>query len=72
MVGHFVLDLLSGHPHHIFGTASQNIALGLYTHIVVPGNSLYIQSYDEYLDDRRSDFSTRLIHFLYRAKRFFD
>ena len=30
VVGHFVLDLFSGHPHHIFGAESQNIALGLY------------------------------------------
>jgi hypothetical protein len=30
VVSHFILDLFSGHPHHIFGEASQNIALGLY------------------------------------------
>ena len=30
VVGHFVLDLFSGHPHHVFGAESQNIALGLY------------------------------------------
>lgn len=30
VVGHFILDMFSGHPHHIFGAASQNIALGLY------------------------------------------
>jgi len=42
------------------------------THIVVPGNPEYIQSYAEYLDVRRSDFATGVIHFLYRAKRIFD
>lgn len=30
VVGHFVLDLFSGHPHHIFGPESQNIGLGNY------------------------------------------
>ena len=30
VVGHFILDIFSGHPHHIFGATSQNIALGLY------------------------------------------
>ncbi len=30
VVGHFVLDLFSGHPHHVFGVESPNIALGLY------------------------------------------
>ncbi|MFT4736403.1 MAG: hypothetical protein ACI8QD_000189 [Cyclobacteriaceae bacterium] len=30
IAGHFVLDLFSGHPHHVFGADSQNIALGLY------------------------------------------
>lgn len=28
--GHFVLDLISGHPHYVFGTDSVNISLGLY------------------------------------------
>jgi len=30
VVGHFVLDLFPGHPHHVFGIESQDIALGLY------------------------------------------
>jgi hypothetical protein len=30
VVGHFILDLFSGHPHHIFGEETQDIALGLY------------------------------------------
>ena len=30
VIGHFVLDLFSGHAHHVFGAGSQNIALGLY------------------------------------------
>jgi hypothetical protein len=30
VVSHFVLDIFSGHPHHIFGADSQDIALGLY------------------------------------------
>ena len=30
VVGHFVLDLFSGHPHHIFGAETQDIAFGLY------------------------------------------
>ena len=27
---HFILDLFSGHAHHLFGEGTQNIALGLY------------------------------------------
>jgi len=30
VAGHFVLDFFSGHPHHIFGADTQNVALGLY------------------------------------------
>ncbi len=30
VIGHFVLDLFSGHPHHIFGAESQSIGLGNY------------------------------------------
>ncbi len=30
VVGHFVLDFFSGHPHHFFGEHSQTIGLGLY------------------------------------------
>lgn len=30
VVVHFVLDLFSGHAHHIFGAETQSIALGLY------------------------------------------
>jgi len=30
VLGHFVLDFFSGHPHHIFGLDSNNIGLGLY------------------------------------------
>lgn len=30
VVGHFILDIFSGHPHHIFGAETQDIALGLY------------------------------------------
>jgi len=30
-----------------------------------------IQSYEEYLEARRSDFATGLIHFLYKQKRIF-
>jgi len=30
VAGHFILDLISGHPHHIFGAETQNVALGLY------------------------------------------
>lgn len=30
VIGHFVLDLFSGHPHHIFGADTQNIGLGNY------------------------------------------
>lgn len=30
VVGHFILDIFSGHPHHIFGEETQDIALGLY------------------------------------------
>ena len=27
---HFIFDLISGHPHHVFGTDTVNISLGLY------------------------------------------
>ncbi len=30
VLGHFVLDFLSGHPHHIFGLESAEVGLGLY------------------------------------------
>jgi len=30
VAGHFVLDIFSGHPHHIFGAETADIALGLY------------------------------------------
>lgn len=30
VVGHFVLDFFSGHPHHIFGAESHDVGLGLY------------------------------------------
>ena len=30
VIGHFILDIFSGHPHHIFGAETQDIALGLY------------------------------------------
>lgn len=30
VLGHFVLDFFSGHPHHIFGIDSQQVGLGLY------------------------------------------
>lgn len=30
VLGHFVLDLISGHPHHVFGADSIDISLGLY------------------------------------------
>ena len=30
VLGHFVLDLVSGHPHHVFGSTSIDISLGLY------------------------------------------
>ncbi len=30
VIGHFVLDLFSGHPHHIFGADTQTIGLGNY------------------------------------------
>jgi len=30
VAGHFILDFFSGHPHHIFGADTQDVALGLY------------------------------------------
>lgn len=30
IIGHFVLDFFSGHPHHIFGAETQEVGLGLY------------------------------------------
>jgi len=30
VLGHYLLDLLSGYPHHVFGADSQEVGLGLY------------------------------------------
>ena len=30
VLGHFLLDFFSGHPHHVFGEQTQDIGLGLY------------------------------------------
>jgi len=30
VAGHFVLDFFSGHPHHLFGADTADVALGLY------------------------------------------
>ena len=30
VIGHFVLDFFSGHPHHIFGLDTHEVGLGLY------------------------------------------
>ena len=30
VLGHFVLDFFSGHPHHLFGLDTNNVVLGLY------------------------------------------
>lgn len=30
IIGHFVLDFFSGHPHHIFGAETHEVGLGLY------------------------------------------
>lgn len=35
MLGHFVLDFFSGHPHHIFGVDTHGVGLGLYASNVV-------------------------------------
>ncbi|MFT5928948.1 MAG: hypothetical protein ACJA2O_003688 [Candidatus Azotimanducaceae bacterium] len=40
-------------------------------HIVVPGNADYVQSYEEYLENRRSDFSVSVINALFNLKVFF-
>ncbi len=42
------------------------------THIVVPGNPEYIQNYQGYLDNKRSDLMYSIIHALYLVKKFFD
>ena len=65
------LDNIIG-PYILMGDIHEPAHAYAITHIVVPGNLEYIQSYEEYLDARRSDFATGIIHFLYRAKRIFD
>lgn len=30
LLGHFILDFFSGHPHHMFGAESHEVGLGLY------------------------------------------
>ena len=42
------------------------------THVVVPGNPLYLQSFEQYLEDRPSDFAVAVIGFLFELKVFFD
>jgi hypothetical protein len=39
--------------------------------IVAPGNPDYLNSYDEYMENRRSPFLLSAIHYLYVASRFF-
>ena len=39
--------------------------------IVAPGNPAYIQSYEEYKDNKRSDLELKLIHYLYLVAQFF-
>ena len=39
--------------------------------IVAPGNPDYLNSYDEYMENRRSPFVLTAIHYLYVASRFF-
>ena len=39
--------------------------------IVAPGNPDYLNSYDEYIENRRSPFVMTAIHYLYVASRFF-
>lgn len=65
------LDNIIG-PNILMGDIHEPAHAYAITHIVVPGNSEYIQSYEEYLGARRSDFTTGVVHFLYRAKRIFD
>ena len=40
-------------------------------HIVVPGNPDYVQSYQAYLDNRRSDFTISMINLMFTIKMFF-
>lgn len=40
-------------------------------HIVVPGNPNYVQSYEEYLENKRGDFSIALINVWYNTSTFF-
>ncbi len=37
VLGHFVLDFFSGHPHHIFGADTAHAGLGLYASNVYKG-----------------------------------
>lgn len=41
-------------------------------HVVVPGNLDFVQSYEEYLEKRRSGLEIILINLLYNAKTFYD
>jgi hypothetical protein len=40
--------------------------------IVAPGNPDYLQSFEEYQDNKRSLFTLKTIHFLYGVKTFFE
>ena len=40
--------------------------------IVAPGNPDYLQSFEEYQDNKRSLFTLKTIHVLYNVKTFFE
>ncbi|MBT3898394.1 MAG: lamin tail domain-containing protein [Gammaproteobacteria bacterium] len=61
VLGH---EILMGDAHD----AGHGFAQG---HIVVPGNPDYVQSYEEYLENRRSDFATSVINALFDGYVFF-
>lgn len=61
VLGH---DILMGDAHDM----GHAFALG---HIVVPGDPEYVQSYQDYVDNRRSEFSFMLINLLFYIKTFF-
>jgi hypothetical protein len=57
-------EILMGDAHDL----GRGFAQG---HIVVPGNPDYVQSYEEYLENRRSDFTINMINVLFNVKTFF-
>jgi hypothetical protein len=64
------VDHVLGHDISM-GSAHERGHAFAQAHIVVPGNSDYVQSFEQYLNDRPSDFKIAVINILYNVKIYF-